>query len=52
VGVGSGVDFEQLIDGDFCVDLSGVQSSVAKQLLNETDVGSVVVHVGGTGVAE
>jgi hypothetical protein len=52
VGVGSGVDFEQLIDGDFGVDLGGVQSGMAEQLLNEPDVSSVVVHVGGTGVAK
>lgn len=33
-----GVDFEQLLDAHFGVNLHGLQISVAKQLLNKADV--------------
>ena len=36
---------------DSGVDLSGVEKSVAQQFLDVADIGSVLEHVGGAGVA-
>jgi hypothetical protein len=40
------VDFLQLLDADFGVNLRRVQAGVSEHLLNEPDVGPVLVHVG------
>ncbi len=39
-------------DGDVGIDLGGVEPGVAEQLLDEADVGPVLEHVGGAGVAQ
>ena len=41
------MDFAQLHDGHIGVDLRGVKTGVAKQLLDVTDVGAVLQHVRG-----
>ena len=45
--MGPGVDFAELVDAHFGVDGGGFELFVAEQLLDEADVGSVVVHLGG-----
>ena len=47
-----GVDFPQLNDADFGVNLRGVEPGVSEHLLNEADVRAVLKHVRGAGVAE
>ncbi len=50
--MGQGVDFLQLPNGDFCVKAGGFEVGVSKQLLDVADIGSVLKHEGGAGVAE
>ena len=50
MGVGSRVNFPQLKDADFGVDLGGVEPGVSKQLLDVADVRSVFEHVRGARV--
>ena len=49
--MGTGVHELQLIDAHFSVDRGGFELFVAEQLLDEADIGTVVVHVGGAAVA-
>ena len=46
------VDFLELFDAHFGVNLRGFELSMPKQLLDETDVGASFEHVRGAGVAE
>jgi len=48
----AGIDLAELHDANLRVDLRGVQPFVAKKLLDETDVGAVLQHVGGTRVPQ
>ena len=50
--MGPGVHELQLIDAHFGVDRRGFGFFVTEELLDEADIGSVVVHVGSTGVAK
>ena len=50
--MGGGVDLLQFADGDVGVALGGGQRGVAEHGLDEEDVGAVVEHVGGAGMAE
>ena len=52
VGLGSNVGCLEGSDADFGVDLRRVQTGVTEELLDEADVGSVVVHVGRAAVAQ
>ncbi|MGK0187435.1 MAG: hypothetical protein ACI9R3_003223 [Verrucomicrobiales bacterium] len=45
------VDELQLVDAHFGVDLSGFELIVAEELMDEADVGAVIVHVSGAAVA-
>ena len=47
-----GVDLLELPDGDVRVDLRGLQAGVAELLLHVADVGAVLQHERGAGVAE
>ena len=48
----SGVDFLELLDRDFRANGRGVELLVSEQLLDETDVGSAIKHVGRAGVTK
>ena len=48
----AGVNFLKLFDADLGVNGRGVELFVAKQLLDEPDVGSVFQHVRGAGVPQ
>ncbi len=50
--VGRLVDFLELGETDLGVDLCGSQLLMAEHGLDEPDVGAVLQHVGGAGVAE
>ncbi len=42
----------KLFNADFGIDLGGGQIGMAKQLLDEPDIGTVFEHVGGATMAE
>lgn len=50
--MGPRVDFLQLLDADFGVNLGGFQFGVSQQLLDKTGVGTAFEHVRGAGVPE
>jgi len=49
--VRTGVDFAQMADIDFGVDLGGIELGMAEELTDEADVGSILEHVGGAAVS-
>jgi len=51
-GVGAGVDFLEVGDGDLGVGARCAEAGVAEELLDEADVGSVFKHVGCATVAQ
>jgi hypothetical protein len=52
MGMGSGMDFPQLEDADFGVNLRGVEPGMSEHLLDEPDVRPVLQHVRGARVPE
>jgi hypothetical protein len=48
----AGVNLLKLLDADFGIDRGGVEFLVSEQLLDEADVGPVLQHVRGAGVAQ
>ena len=50
--MGFGVDGFELLDADLGVNARRFELLVAKELLDEADVGSALEHVGGAGVAQ
>ena len=51
-GMAPGVDFLQIVDGNMGVDLGRFQGFMTEKLLDMADRGTVLHHVGGTGMAE
>ena len=51
-GVGTGVDFFEAFDGEMGVDFGGFEFLVAEDLLDGSEIGSVVEEVGGAGMAK
>lgn len=51
-GVGIFVDLKEFLDGEVSVEFCGVEVFVAKELLDGAEIGPVVHHEGGYGVAK